>query len=91
MTIFIGIIVNGRTIGEKKINPKNMVNTYFGSFGIVHTKFGVRLVVTTKDILVSQKGKEAKLFWSENTSVKGPKWVKLVHTYNSMQMINVDV
>ncbi|XP_060713848.1 inter-alpha-trypsin inhibitor heavy chain H3-like [Tachysurus vachellii] len=67
----MGIIVNGQTIGDKKIDPDNMMNTYFGSFGIVHAKFGIRLVVTTQDILVSEKGKQAKLFWSDNTSIKG--------------------
>ncbi|GAA6099951.1 inter-alpha-trypsin inhibitor heavy chain H3 [Tachysurus ichikawai] len=67
----IGIIVNGQTIGDKKVDPENMMNTYFGSFGIVHAKFGIRLVVTTHDILVSEKGKQAKLFWSDNTSIKG--------------------
>ncbi|KAK3512824.1 hypothetical protein QTP70_026052 [Hemibagrus guttatus] len=68
----IGVTVNGQTIGDKKIDPENTMNTYFGSFGIVHAKFGIRLLVTTQYILVSEKGKQAKLFWSDNTSIKGP-------------------
>lgn len=68
-----GITVNGQTIGDKKVDPEKMTNTYFGRFGIIHAKFGIVLVVTTKDILVSEKDKQAKLFWSENTFIKGPK------------------
>ncbi|XP_076845341.1 inter-alpha-trypsin inhibitor heavy chain H3-like isoform X2 [Brachyhypopomus gauderio] len=67
-----GIVVNGQTIGDKKVDPGTKVNTYFGSFGIIHEKFGIRLIVTTQKILVSDHGKQAKLFWSVNTSVKGP-------------------
>uniref|UniRef100_A0A667Z999 Inter-alpha-trypsin inhibitor heavy chain H3 n=1 Tax=Myripristis murdjan TaxID=586833 RepID=A0A667Z999_9TELE len=55
-----GILVNGQTIGDKKIPPDGKINTYFGRFGIVHQSLGVRLDVTTKDILVSQDGK-----WSD--------------------------
>uniref|UniRef100_A0A667Z0P8 Inter-alpha-trypsin inhibitor heavy chain H3 n=1 Tax=Myripristis murdjan TaxID=586833 RepID=A0A667Z0P8_9TELE len=47
-----GILVNGQTIGDKKIPPDGKINTYFGRFGIVHQSLGVRLDVTTKDILV---------------------------------------
>ncbi|KAF5904526.1 inter-alpha-trypsin inhibitor heavy chain H3-like, partial [Clarias magur] len=68
-----GIIVNGQTIGDKKIDPNNMMSTYFGRFGIIHAKLGIRLMVTTQDILVSERGKQAKFYWSDNTSVKGPK------------------
>ncbi|XP_060766188.1 inter-alpha-trypsin inhibitor heavy chain H3a [Neoarius graeffei] len=67
-----GIVVNGQTIGDKKINPEKTINTYFGRFGIIHGKFGIRLVVTTQDILVFEEDKQAKFFWSENTSIKGP-------------------
>ncbi|KAB5536863.1 hypothetical protein PHYPO_G00112210 [Pangasianodon hypophthalmus] len=67
-----GITVNGQTIGDKKTDPDKTMNTYFGRFGIIQAKFGIRLVVTTQDILVSEKGKLAKLFWSDNTSIKGP-------------------
>ncbi|KAK1799551.1 hypothetical protein P4O66_000432 [Electrophorus voltai] len=67
-----GIVVNGQTIGDKKVDPGTRVNTYFGSFGIIHDKFGIRLMVSTQKILVSDHGKVARLFWSDNTSVKGP-------------------
>ncbi|XP_055724424.1 inter-alpha-trypsin inhibitor heavy chain H3-like [Salvelinus fontinalis] len=66
-----GILVNGQTIGDKKVAPDGKVNTYFGRFGIVHQGLGVRLEVTTHDITVSQDGKQAKLFWSDTTSLKG--------------------
>uniref|UniRef100_A0A667YP02 Inter-alpha-trypsin inhibitor heavy chain H3 n=1 Tax=Myripristis murdjan TaxID=586833 RepID=A0A667YP02_9TELE len=56
-----GILVNGQTIGDKKIPPDGKINTYFGRFGIVHQSLGVRLDVTTKDILVSQDGKRVKM------------------------------
>uniref|UniRef100_A0A8C7WC66 Inter-alpha-trypsin inhibitor heavy chain H3 n=1 Tax=Oncorhynchus mykiss TaxID=8022 RepID=A0A8C7WC66_ONCMY len=45
-----GILVNGQTIGDKKVAPDGKVNTYFGRFGIVHQGLGVRLEVTTHDI-----------------------------------------
>ncbi|TSV54873.1 Inter-alpha-trypsin inhibitor heavy chain H3 [Bagarius yarrelli] len=67
-----GITVNGQTIGDKKTDPEHVMSSYFGSFGIVHAKFGLKLVVTTRDIMVSEKGKQAKFFWSDNTIIKGP-------------------
>uniref|UniRef100_A0A674DNP0 Inter-alpha-trypsin inhibitor heavy chain H3 n=1 Tax=Salmo trutta TaxID=8032 RepID=A0A674DNP0_SALTR len=47
-----GILVNGQTIGDKKVAPDGKVNAYFGRFGIVHQGLGVRLEVTTHDITV---------------------------------------
>uniref|UniRef100_A0AAZ3PG59 Inter-alpha-trypsin inhibitor heavy chain H3 n=1 Tax=Oncorhynchus tshawytscha TaxID=74940 RepID=A0AAZ3PG59_ONCTS len=47
-----GILVNGQTIGDKKVAPDGKVNTYFGRFGIIHQGLGVRLEVTTHDITV---------------------------------------
>uniref|UniRef100_A0A9J8AR20 Inter-alpha-trypsin inhibitor heavy chain H3 n=1 Tax=Cyprinus carpio carpio TaxID=630221 RepID=A0A9J8AR20_CYPCA len=67
-----GIVVNGQTIGDKKVIPGNKMQTYFGRFGIVHEKFGIRLMVSTKEILVSEKGKQAKFFWTDTAKVKGP-------------------
>ncbi|XP_067288464.1 inter-alpha-trypsin inhibitor heavy chain H3a isoform X1 [Pseudorasbora parva] len=67
-----GIVVNGQTIGDKKIIPGEKVNTYFGRFGIVHEKFGIRLMVSTKEISVSDEGKQAKFFWTDTATVKGP-------------------
>ncbi|RXN27117.1 inter-alpha-trypsin inhibitor heavy chain H3-like protein [Labeo rohita] len=67
-----GIVVNGQTIGDKKVIPGNKINTYFGRFGIIHEKFGIRLMVSTKEISVSEKGKQAKLFWTDTATVKGP-------------------
>uniref|UniRef100_A0AAZ3SVU0 Inter-alpha-trypsin inhibitor heavy chain H3 n=1 Tax=Oncorhynchus tshawytscha TaxID=74940 RepID=A0AAZ3SVU0_ONCTS len=63
-----GVLVNGQTIGDKKVAPDGKVNTYFGRFGIVHQGLGVRLEVTTHDITVSQNGKQAKLFWSDTVT-----------------------
>ncbi|XP_033977582.1 inter-alpha-trypsin inhibitor heavy chain H3-like [Trematomus bernacchii] len=66
-----GILVNGETIGEKMIPPDGQINTYFWRFGIVHQSLGVRLEVSTQDIVVLQDGKQVKLLWSDNASVKG--------------------
>uniref|UniRef100_A0A8C1F3P9 Inter-alpha-trypsin inhibitor heavy chain H3 n=2 Tax=Cyprinus carpio TaxID=7962 RepID=A0A8C1F3P9_CYPCA len=52
-----GIVVNGQIIGDKKIIPGNKMHTYFGRFGIVHEKFGIRLMVSTKEISVSENKK----------------------------------
>uniref|UniRef100_A0A671NIC1 Inter-alpha-trypsin inhibitor heavy chain H3-like n=1 Tax=Sinocyclocheilus anshuiensis TaxID=1608454 RepID=A0A671NIC1_9TELE len=46
-----GIVVNGQIIGDKKVIPGNKMHTYFGRFGIVNEKFGIRLMVSTKEIL----------------------------------------
>ncbi|XP_043107936.1 inter-alpha-trypsin inhibitor heavy chain H3a [Puntigrus tetrazona] len=67
-----GIVVNGQTIGDKKVIPGSTMHTYFGRFGIVHEKFGIRLMVSTKEIVVSEKGKRAKFFWTDTATVKGP-------------------
>ncbi|KAM8914189.1 inter-alpha-trypsin inhibitor heavy chain H3a [Spinachia spinachia] len=67
-----GILVNGQTIGDKKIAPDGKINTYFGRFGIVHQVLGVKLQVSTKDISVLQDGTWVKLLWSDTASVKGP-------------------
>ncbi|XP_010777740.1 inter-alpha-trypsin inhibitor heavy chain H3-like [Notothenia coriiceps] len=66
-----GILVNGETIGEKMIPPDGQINTYFWRFGIVHQSLGVRLEVSTQDIVVLQDGKRVKLLWSDTASVKG--------------------
>ncbi|XP_037304005.2 inter-alpha-trypsin inhibitor heavy chain H3-like [Pungitius pungitius] len=68
-----GILVNGQTIGDKKIAPGGKINTYFGRFGVAHQTLGVRLEVSTKDITVLQDGTQVKLLWSDSASVKGPK------------------
>uniref|UniRef100_A0A667YZV4 Inter-alpha-trypsin inhibitor heavy chain H3 n=1 Tax=Myripristis murdjan TaxID=586833 RepID=A0A667YZV4_9TELE len=73
-----GILVNGQTIGDKKIPPDGKINTYFGRFGIVHQSLGVRLDVTTKDILVSQDGKRVKMLLTV-TLRDSVKFVILLH------------
>ncbi|XP_031423009.1 inter-alpha-trypsin inhibitor heavy chain H3-like [Clupea harengus] len=67
----LGIVVNGETIGDKKVDPGSKVNTYFGRFGIVHQNLGIRLVVSTKEISVTQDSRMLKLQWSHTASVKG--------------------
>ncbi|XP_062842242.1 inter-alpha-trypsin inhibitor heavy chain H3a [Trichomycterus rosablanca] len=79
-----GIVVNGQTIGDKKVDPKNMMNTYFGHFGIVHEKYDIRLTVSTQEILVSEHGKQSKLFWSDNTMVKGKNMDLQIIKYRSL-------
>nr|XP_046240478.1 inter-alpha-trypsin inhibitor heavy chain H3-like [Scatophagus argus] len=64
-----GFVVNGQIIGKKKVADGN-VNTYFGRLGIIHQKLGVRLEVSTQDISVSHDGKQIKLLWSDETSIK---------------------
>ncbi|XP_058647943.1 inter-alpha-trypsin inhibitor heavy chain H3 [Onychostoma macrolepis] len=66
-----GIVVNGQIIGDKKVIPGTKMHTYFGHFGIVHEKFGIRLMVSTKEILVSEKGKQAKFSWTNNKTLEG--------------------
>lgn len=69
-------MVNGQTIGDKKVEPGSKQHTYFGQFGIVHEKFSIRLMVTTQQIIVSEQGKQEQLHWSQTSNVKGLKWVK---------------
>uniref|UniRef100_A0A8B9K9L0 Inter-alpha-trypsin inhibitor heavy chain H3 n=1 Tax=Astyanax mexicanus TaxID=7994 RepID=A0A8B9K9L0_ASTMX len=38
-----GFVVNGQTIGDKKVEPGSKGHTYFGRFGIVHETFDIRL------------------------------------------------
>lgn len=68
-----GIVVNGQVIGDKKIPPDGVINTYFSRFGILHQALGVRLEVSTQDISVFQSGKWIKILWSEAASLKGTK------------------
>ena len=68
-----GILVNGQTIGDKKVAPDGKINSYFGRFGIIHKTLGVRLEVTTEDISVLQDGKRVKLQWSDTAALKGRK------------------
>ncbi|CAG02027.1 unnamed protein product [Tetraodon nigroviridis] len=67
-----GILVNGQIIGDKKIPPDGVINTYFYRFGITHRTLGVKLEVNTEVISVYQDGKWIKLLWSEASSLKGP-------------------
>ncbi|KAG9260600.1 inter-alpha-trypsin inhibitor heavy chain H3 [Astyanax mexicanus] len=66
-----GFVVNGQTIGDKKVEPGSKGHTYFGRFGIVHETFDIRLTVTTQEILVSEQGKHEELLWSKTSTVKG--------------------
>lgn len=68
-----GILVNGQIIGDKKIPPDGVINTYFYRFGIIHKTLGVKLEVSTEAISVFQDGKWVKLLWSDEASVKGTK------------------
>ncbi|XP_064160729.1 inter-alpha-trypsin inhibitor heavy chain H3a isoform X1 [Anguilla rostrata] len=67
-----GIVVNGQTIGDKKVDPGSKINTYFGRFGIIHQKLGLRLEVTTQSITVLQGGTQTSLSWSDAVSLKWP-------------------
>uniref|UniRef100_A0A672I2I0 Inter-alpha-trypsin inhibitor heavy chain H3 n=1 Tax=Salarias fasciatus TaxID=181472 RepID=A0A672I2I0_SALFA len=66
-----GIVVHGQIIGDKKISPDGTMNTYFGSFGIIHQTLGVRLEVNTQEMSVFQDNKQVKLLWSDTAAVKG--------------------
>ncbi|KAF4093629.1 hypothetical protein AMELA_G00004010 [Ameiurus melas] len=66
-----GLMVNGKTIGDKKVEPGNKQHTYFGQFGIVHEKLGIRLMVTTQKIIVSEHDKEEQFDWSQTSNIKG--------------------
>ncbi|XP_028853572.1 inter-alpha-trypsin inhibitor heavy chain H3-like isoform X2 [Denticeps clupeoides] len=67
----LGIVVNGRIIGDKKVSPGGKMNTYFGSFGIMYPKLGIRLMVSTQEISVFHSSKLVKLMWSDSASIKG--------------------
>uniref|UniRef100_A0A4W4EAR7 Inter-alpha-trypsin inhibitor heavy chain C-terminal domain-containing protein n=1 Tax=Electrophorus electricus TaxID=8005 RepID=A0A4W4EAR7_ELEEL len=47
-----GFVVNGQTIGDKKMISGSTTHTYFGHFGIIHEEFGIRVMVTTREITV---------------------------------------
>ncbi|XP_070759051.1 inter-alpha-trypsin inhibitor heavy chain H3-like [Enoplosus armatus] len=66
-----GFVVNGQIIGKKTVVPDGNNHTYFGRFGIIHQKLGVRLEVSTQDISVFNNGKQVKLLWSDTASIKG--------------------
>ncbi|KAK2873981.1 hypothetical protein Q8A67_021134 [Cirrhinus molitorella] len=66
-----GIVVNGQIIGDKKVIPGSKMHTYFGRFGIVLEKFGIRLMVSTKEISVSEDGKHAEFSWTNNKTLEG--------------------
>ncbi|XP_056092678.1 inter-alpha-trypsin inhibitor heavy chain H3 [Rhinichthys klamathensis goyatoka] len=66
-----GIIVNGQIIGDKKVIPGSKMHTYFGHFGIAYEKFGIKLMVSTKEISLSEEGKQTKLSWTNNRTIKG--------------------
>ncbi|KAM7006172.1 inter-alpha-trypsin inhibitor heavy chain H3-like [Tautogolabrus adspersus] len=65
-----GFVANGQIIGKKKVSPDGKINTYFGRFGIIHQKLGVRLEVSTQDISVFHHGKKIQLLWSDSASIK---------------------
>ncbi|XP_077384752.1 inter-alpha-trypsin inhibitor heavy chain H3-like [Festucalex cinctus] len=66
-----GILVNGQIIGDKQIPPDGKIYTYFWRFGIIHKHLGVRMEVSTKNVLVLQDGNRVRLQWSNTTSLKG--------------------
>ncbi|XP_038668467.1 inter-alpha-trypsin inhibitor heavy chain H3-like isoform X5 [Scyliorhinus canicula] len=59
-----GFVINGQLIGEKKIETNKKINTYFGKFGIVNDKTGVKVEVSTQTITVFH-GEDKIIFpWS---------------------------
>ncbi|KAM9813385.1 inter-alpha-trypsin inhibitor heavy chain H3-like [Neosynchiropus ocellatus] len=68
----LGILINGQTIGDKKVSANSTINTYFWRFGIIHQKFGLKIDVTTRYITVFQNDKRIKLLWSDLGLIKGP-------------------
>lgn len=68
-----GFIVNGQIIGKKKVIRQDDISTYFGRFGILHESLGVKLEVSTQDISVFHNGKQVKLQWSDQVSLKEAK------------------
>lgn len=70
---FLGVVVNGQTIGDKKIPPDGKINTYFWRFGITHKTLRVKLEVSTSDINVFQDSKWMTMYWSNSISLKGTK------------------
>ncbi|XP_076124731.1 inter-alpha-trypsin inhibitor heavy chain H3-like [Alosa pseudoharengus] len=66
----LGIVVNGQTIGDKKVDPGSKLNTYFGRFGIVHQTLGIKLVVSTDGITVFLNKKTTQFDWSKTTLAK---------------------
>ncbi|KAL0181697.1 hypothetical protein M9458_024103, partial [Cirrhinus mrigala] len=62
---------NGQIIGDKKVIPGSKMHTYFGRFGIVHEKLGIRLLVSTKEISVSEDGKQVDFSWTNNKTLEG--------------------
>ncbi|XP_012696670.2 inter-alpha-trypsin inhibitor heavy chain H3 [Clupea harengus] len=66
----LGIVVNGQTIGDKKVVPGSKVNTYFGRFGIVHQTLGIKLMVTTDGISVFLNKRKVNFLWSESGFTK---------------------
>ncbi|KAI1890884.1 hypothetical protein AGOR_G00158200 [Albula goreensis] len=67
-----GVVVNGQTVGDKKLEPGHKLNTYFGRFGIVHQKLRFKLEVTTEIITVLQDGTNTSLPWSSTQTLKTP-------------------
>ncbi|XP_072574576.1 inter-alpha-trypsin inhibitor heavy chain H3 [Paramormyrops kingsleyae] len=67
-----GIVVNGQTIGDKKVDPGSKVHTYFGRFGIAHQRLNLEVEVTTQSITVSQDRRKTLLSWSDNRAFRGP-------------------
>jgi len=65
--------VNGQIIGDKKVTPGSKMHTYFGHFGIAYEKFGIKLMVSTKEISLSEEGKQTTLSWTNNRTIKGLK------------------
>lgn len=82
-------MVNGKTIGDKKVEPGSKQHTYFGQFGIVHEKFKIKIMVTTEMITVSEHDKQEHLSWSQTSYVKGIKWVKYPQIQESISSIPV--
>ncbi|XP_027032099.1 inter-alpha-trypsin inhibitor heavy chain H3-like [Tachysurus fulvidraco] len=66
-----GLMVNGKTIGDKKVEPGSKQHTYFGQFGIVHENFKIKIMVTTEMITVSEHDKQEHLSWLQTSHVKG--------------------
>uniref|UniRef100_A0A8C6UJY6 Inter-alpha-trypsin inhibitor heavy chain H3 n=1 Tax=Neogobius melanostomus TaxID=47308 RepID=A0A8C6UJY6_9GOBI len=68
-----GFVVNGEIIGKTVAGDEAHMKTYFGRFGITHDSLGLRLEVSTQDIILTQDdGEHVRLLWSNTTTVQWP-------------------
>ncbi|XP_053724783.1 inter-alpha-trypsin inhibitor heavy chain H3-like isoform X1 [Synchiropus splendidus] len=83
-----GLLVNGQVIKKNKASPDGQVSTYFGRFGVVHWRLGLKMEVTTLGVSLFWDGRWTPFEWCNVASFTEPN-IELTLTQNCSLIVSL--